>query len=98
MERTTRLYPDSPEYLAALYQQGEIARRMGRHSEAVKAYQRLTSGYSHLDEFHNPWISVPQIQATLQNACQEYLKRRKIQTAVTISRLLARVIAQGARH
>ena len=95
MERTTRLYPDSPECLAALHQQGEIARRMGRHSEAVKAYQRLTTAFTHLDEFHNQWISVPQIQATLQNTCREYLSARKYQTAVTISRLLARVIPKA---
>jgi tetratricopeptide (TPR) repeat protein len=92
MERTTRLYPESPEYMAALYQQGEIARRMGRHSEAVKAYQRLTLAYSHLDEFHNQWISVSVIQATLQNVCREYLSAEKYQTAITISRLLARLM------
>jgi tetratricopeptide (TPR) repeat protein len=92
MERTTRLYPESPEYMAALYQQGEIARRIGRHSEALKAYQRLTLAYTHLDEFHNPWINVPQIQETLQNACREYLSAEKYETAVTISRLLARMM------
>ena len=92
MERTAKLYPDSPEYLAALYQQGEFARRMGRHSEAVKAFQQMTLAYTHLDEFHNPWVSVPQIQATLHNACQEYLSAKKYATAATFSRLLARVM------
>jgi TolA-binding protein len=95
MERTARLYPDSPEYLAALYQQGEIARRMGRHSEAVRAFQRLTLAYTHLDEFHNRWITVSQIQTALQNACREYLNAAKYQTAITISRLLARVMPKA---
>ncbi len=92
MERTTRLYPDSPEYVAALYQQGGIGRRMGRHSEAVKAYQQMTLAYKQQDEFHNPWINVPEMQATLQNACREYLSAEKYATAATISRLLARVM------
>jgi TolA-binding protein len=95
MERTAKRFPDSPEFLAALYQQGEIARRMGRHTEAVKAYQHLTTAYSHLDEFHNPWLNVPQIQSTLQDACREYLNARKYQTAATISRLLARVMPKA---
>ena len=56
MERTARLFPETPESLAALYQQGEIARRMGRHAEAVSAYRRLVAAYSRQDEFHNPWI------------------------------------------
>ena len=59
MDRTVRLFPETPESLAALYQQGEIARRMGRHTEAVSAYRRLVSAYAQQDEFHNPWITGP---------------------------------------
>ena len=62
MERTAKTYPESPEFIAALFQQGEIGHRMGRHSEAVKAYQRLVSAYARMDEFHNPWITLTQMK------------------------------------
>ena len=88
MERTSRFFPETPEVLAALYQQGEIARRMGRHAEAVSAYQRLVSAYARQDEFHNPWVDPAQLKATLLGVCQEYLKAEKYETAVLLSKLL----------
>ena len=91
IERTSRLYPQSPEFMAALFQQGEIFRRMGRQ-ESVSAYQRLITAYSRIDEFHNPWIGPPQIQATLQGVCREYVKAEKYNTALAISNLLFRLM------
>jgi tetratricopeptide (TPR) repeat protein len=92
MERTAKLYPKSPEHLAALFQQGEIFRGMGRHAESVNAYKLLIAAYSRLDEFHNPWISLPQIQAAIQGACRSYLKAEKYNTALLLSGLLARLV------
>ncbi len=89
MERTTRFFRETPESLAALYQEGEISRRLGRHAEAVSAYQRLMSAYSRQDEFRNPWLERAELQATLFGACQEYLKAEKYETAVLFSKLLA---------
>ena len=89
LERTERLYPDSPEYIAALFQEADIYRRMGRHAESVAAYRRLMSAYVRLDEFHNPWISSPQIQSTIQGACRNYVKAGKYNTAVALAKSLA---------
>ena len=89
MERTVKLYPGSPEYIAALFQEGEIYRRMGRHGESVTAYKRLMSAYSHMDEFHNPWISAPQIQTTIEAVCRDYVKGEKYNTALLLAGSLA---------
>jgi tetratricopeptide (TPR) repeat protein len=94
-ERTARLYPESPECVAAWFQEATIARRMGRHSEAVKAFQRLMSAYSRYDEFHNPWINAPQIEAAIQEAWRDYLKSQTYETAVLLSKLLAHLIPKA---
>ena len=78
MERTSRLFPETPECLAALYQQGDIARRMGRHAEAVSAYRRLVAAIARQDEFHNPWINLSQVKATLAARLPGLLEGRKI--------------------
>jgi tetratricopeptide (TPR) repeat protein len=92
MEWTMQLYPESPEYVAALFQEAAIARRMGRHSESVRAYQRLVSVYDRCDEFHNPWISAPQIKTALQDACRDYLKSETYETAVLLNKLLSHLV------
>ena len=78
MERASRLFPETPECLAALYQEGDIARRMGRHAEAVSAYRRLLAAVARQDEFHNPWISRAQVKATLVRRLPGLLEGRKI--------------------
>jgi len=92
MQRTSRLFPGTPESLAALYQQGDIGRRMGRHAEAVSAYQRLVSAYAQQDEFHNTWITRTQLKATLLGVCQEYLKAGKYETAVLLCKSLVHLL------
>jgi len=88
MERTARMFAETPEAVAALYQHGDIAGRMGRHSEAVSAYRRLVAAYAQQVEFHNPWISQAQVQSALCDVCQKYLKAEKFETAVLLSGLL----------
>ena len=92
MERAARLFPETPESLAALCRQGEIARRIRRHAEAVSAYQRLVSAWSRQEELGSPWISRAEARASLLDACQEYLKAEKYQTAVLLSKSLARFL------
>ena len=92
MQRTSEFFRETPEDLAALYQQGDIARRMGRHPEAVTAYRRLVTAAARQEEFHNPWISLTQLKATLLDVCQEYLKAEKYETAVLFSKSLAHLV------
>ncbi|MEI8371909.1 MAG: tetratricopeptide repeat protein [Planctomycetota bacterium] len=95
MQRTSRLFPETPESLAALYQQGEIGRRMDRHAEAVLAYRRLVTAYTQQDEFHNPWITLTQMKATLLSVCHEYLKAGKYETAVLLSKSLVHLLPKA---
>ncbi len=92
MERTAQLFPETPESLAALYQQAEIARRMGRHAEAVSAYRRLLSSCPGQDEFHNPWIDGTQLKASVLDARQAYLKAEKYETAALLSNALVHLL------
>ncbi len=75
-----------------MYQQGEIGRRMGRHEEAVLAYRRLVTGCARQDEFHNPWITLSQVQSTLLRVCQEYVKAEKWATGVELSKSLVHLM------
>ena len=95
MQHTSRLFPETPESLAALYQQGEIGRRMDRHAEAVSAYRRLVTAYTQQDEFRNPWITLAQMKATLLGVCHEYLKAGKYETAVLLSKSLAHLLPKA---
>jgi tetratricopeptide (TPR) repeat protein len=94
LERTSRLFPETPEDLAALYQQGEIARRMGRHAEAVSAYRRLLALYARQDEFHNPWVNLAQLKATLVGVCLDYLNAEKYETALFLSKALVQLLSK----
>ncbi len=95
MERIGTRYPHSPEFVASLLKQGEIYDHMGRHEESVRAYQKLVTACSGVDEFHNPWISAAEIQAAIQNACREYLKAEKYRTALLFSNLLSHLVPKA---
>ncbi len=88
MNHTARLFADSPEALAAWRQQAEIARRLGRHVEAVLACQNFAAAFAQQDELHNPWVDRSQLSGTLLAACQEYLKAEKYETALLLGKLL----------
>jgi tetratricopeptide (TPR) repeat protein len=92
MERTAEVFPGTAESLVALFHQGEIARGMGRHPEAVSAYLRLLSAYSRQEEFHNPWISLTKLKRAFLDVCQEYLKAEDYKTAVLLSKSLVRLL------
>ena len=44
------------------------------------------------DEFHNPWITLSQVQSTLLRVCQEYVKAEKWATGVEISTSLVHLM------
>jgi tetratricopeptide (TPR) repeat protein len=89
MERTSRIFRDSPEYVAALYQQADIAHRIGRHAESVSAYRRLASAYAQQGDFQNPWITAAQAKTAILDKCQEYFRAEKYETAILLSKSLA---------
>jgi tetratricopeptide (TPR) repeat protein len=95
MERTAELFPATPESFAALFQQAEIARGMGRQLEAGLAYRRLLSAYSRPEEFHNPWISLAQLKASLLSVCQEYLKAEAYKNAIELSGSLVHLLPKA---
>jgi tetratricopeptide (TPR) repeat protein len=95
LERTAEVFPNTPESLAALFQQGEVFRSMGRHPEAGLAYRRLLSEYSRLDEFHNPWISLVKLKTSLLSVCQEYLKAEAYKNALQLSQSLVHLLPKA---
>ncbi|MGO9112239.1 MAG: tetratricopeptide repeat protein [Thermoguttaceae bacterium] len=92
MERASQIFPETPEGLAALYLQADIARRIGRHAEALSAYRRLLAAYARQDEFHNPWFTLTQLKVTLLRVCLEYLKAEKYETAVLLGKSLVQLL------
>jgi tetratricopeptide (TPR) repeat protein len=92
MERAVRAFPETPEGLAALFQEGELARRMGRHAEALSAYRRLLAAIAKQDTFHNPWLELTQLKSTLLSVYDDYLKAEKYETAVVLSKSLVHLL------
>lgn len=90
--RTNRLFPETPEGLAADFQQAELARRLGRDTDAVAAYRRLLGAISDPLEFHTPWFTLKQLRTAVLTARQEYLTAKNFDWATQISRLLSKLL------
>jgi tetratricopeptide (TPR) repeat protein len=97
LDRTSKLFAGTPEGTAAAFHQAQQARRMGNDQAALAAYRRLLADISGTPEFHNPWISLGQVQAEVTAACQAYLAANRYELALGLSRLLAPPLVSKVR-
>jgi TolA-binding protein len=97
LDRTSKLFAGTPEGTAAAFHQAQQVRRMGNDQAALAAYRRLLADISGAPEFHNPWISLAQVQAEVAAACQEYLAANRYELALGLSRLLAPPVVSKVR-
>jgi TolA-binding protein len=97
LERTAKRFAGTPEGTAAAFHQARQARRLGNDQAALAAYRRLLNDISQAPEFHNPWISLADVQAEVSAACREYLGSSRYALAVGLSRLLGPPVLSQAR-
>ena len=86
--RTRQLFPETPEGLAASFQEAEISRDLGRDDEAVAAYRRGLQQVSDPKSFSNPWVSVRELQLQILDAYQYYLETQNFTVALELAKLL----------
>lgn len=86
--RTSKLFGDVPEGLAATFQQAELARRMERYPEALAAYRHVLATIGKPENFHNPWVSIKELRGAVLAACEEFLAKGKPELAAALCRKL----------
>ena len=83
--RIRRLHPETPEALAASFQEGELARQFGRNNEAVAEYRRALGAVSDPDNFKNPWITLDELRHGMLAAYQDYLENRSFELSLRMT-------------
>ncbi len=81
LRRTSRVYEDTPEGLAAGMEAANLLRRLGRHDEAIEGYVQVFDGVGLTinSEVENPWTSREQFRAHALEAYNFYLLRGEYQ-------------------
>ncbi len=86
-EMTRKKCPDTPEEFAAVFQEGEIARRLGDDQRALARYGNVLSRISSSQGFVNPWISAVELRRCILLAYREYLAAEKFDWCSRLIRL-----------
>lgn len=76
-ERVRKVYPDTPETLAATFAEAEIARQLRYDQTAVANFRRVLSRIVSPETFVNPWLSLAELRQRLLIAYREYLAAEK---------------------
>ncbi len=86
--RTRQLFPETPEGMAASFQEAEIARNLGRDDDAVASYRRALEAFTDPKTFSNPWLTVRELRLRLLEAYEYFLQTRNFAAAEELSKLL----------
>lgn len=86
--RTRQLFPETPEGQAANFEEGQIARDLGRDEEALAAYRRALQPLVDARTFSNPWIAVSELQTRMLEAYEYYVKTQNFAVAMELAQLL----------
>ena len=86
--RTRQLFLDTPEAMAAGFEEAELSRDLGRDEEALAGYRRALQTLGDPRTFSNPWVSVRELQLRTLGAYEYYLKTRKFAVAMELAELL----------
>jgi tetratricopeptide (TPR) repeat protein len=86
LRRTSRVYENTPEGLAAGIEEADLLRRLGRHDDAISWYTQVFDGVGLMmnGEADNPWISREQFRTRALDACNFYIRRGEFQRATKL--------------
>lgn len=71
--RVHKFHPDTPEAFAALFQQAEVMRLLGRAKDALPGYLQVLTEAGGSRAYRNPWISLDELRRRILLACRESL-------------------------
>lgn len=81
-----KLYPDTPEALAANFLEAELSRRLGRDKHALTCYRRALGAVNDPDDFSNPWLTLDQLRSQTLSAYEHYLDTHNFAIALQLTR------------
>jgi TolA-binding protein len=96
--RTSRIYENTPEGLAAGLEEAELLRQLGQHDQAVATYAAVFEGVGRTmpGESDNPWVSRDQFRMRALDAYNFYLVRGEFPSCTKLVGHLAPLV-QPAR-
>ncbi|MCC6125588.1 MAG: tetratricopeptide repeat protein [Pirellulales bacterium] len=93
--RVRKVYPDSPEAVAALLQEAELSRRGGRNMEMLSEYRRALGAFDKSIPYHNAWIPPEELKTRLMNAYRQFQSKQQFEICVQLIGLLKPHIPAG---
>lgn len=86
--RTSKLYEELPEGLAASFQEAELSRQLGRDKEAMAGYRRVLDTITRPENFSNPWLTLEALRNRVLDTYQHYLKIESFDIALQLTKHL----------
>jgi tetratricopeptide (TPR) repeat protein len=86
-QQTRMLYPDYPEGVAAVFQEAEIQRILGRDADALASYRRALAAIGTPENYSNPWIELEQLRAGIIAAVEYYKNAGNYELCSQLARL-----------
>ncbi len=85
-DRTSRLFAEQPEGLAAAIEQADLLRRLKRNDEALAAYRRALAAVRDVEAFHNPWVSLEELRRRALAAYRADVDEKDFESALWLAR------------
>jgi len=85
--RIRQLHRDTPEALAADFQEAELSRQLGRDADALAAYRRTLQAITDPENFSNPWITLERLRERMLANYEYYLDAQKFDVALQLTRV-----------
>lgn len=79
--RILRIHPGTPEAFAAVFQEADVMRRLGKDQDAVVRYCQVLDRLGPPESFFNPWLTLSELRKHLQRTHQQYLDAEKYEAA-----------------
>ena len=87
--RTQHSHFNTPEGLAAGFQEAEMQRELGRHSEAIESYRSVLRQAAEMSVYSNPWIPLEELRERTEQAYQAYLRDKDFDRAIALTNVLS---------
>lgn len=84
-QQTRINYPDTPEGMAAAFQEADLLMRLGRNDESIATFQRAVATSSEKANYVNPLMPAEAVQDCLNKAYTRFLKDEKFAEAVRLA-------------
>lgn len=86
--RTRKLFPETAEGTAASFEEGGLARELGRDKSSLAAYARAMKTLGEPGQLANPWIPVERMREGILEAYTHYLDTANYPIALKLTKLL----------